>query len=130
MPKNSITDINDILSEYSIDIQEQIEATAKSLANQAVEELKAVKGTYNIKTGKYNKGWKVKEVKGRGYINCTIHNATNWQLTHLLENGHRLIGRNGQIKGRTKSFVHIKPVEEKYVNEYIKDVEQIIKEGG
>ena len=126
MPKyKNITDIDNILNEYSVEVQEQIAETAKKLANQAVEDLKAVKGTYKIKTGKYNKGWKVKEINGRGYINCTIHNATNWQLTHLLEKGH--ITRNG---GKTRAFVHIRPVEEKYVNEYIKDVENIIKNGG
>lgn len=126
MPKNNnITDITNILDEYSLDIQEELATTAQTLANQAVEELKAVKETYKIRTGKYNKGWRVKQIKGKGFINCIVHNATNWQLTHLLEKGH--LTRNG---GRTKAFVHLKPVEEKYVNEYIKNVEQIIKNGG
>ena len=98
---------------------------AQKLANQAAEELKTVKGTYKIRTGKYNKGWRVKETKGNGFVNCTVYNGTNWQLTHLLEKGH--VTRNG---GKTKAFVHIKPVEEKSVNEYIKDVENIIKYGG
>ena len=126
MPKyKSITDMDNILNEYSTDIQEQITEAAKKLANQAAEDLKAVKGTYKIKTGKYNKGWKVKEIVGKGFVNCTVYNGTDWQLTHLLEKGH--VTRNG---GRTKAFVHIRPIEEKYVNEYIKDVEQIIKNGG
>ena len=126
MPKyNSVENVDDILTEYSIDIQEKITETAKKLANQAVEDLKNVKQTYKIRTGKYNKGWKVKETIGKGFVKCTVHNGTNWQLTHLLEKGH--VTRNG---GKTKAFVHIKPVEEKYVNEYIKDVENIIKNGG
>ena len=126
MPKNNnITDIVDILNEYSDDVQEEISNAAENLANQAASELRASSGTYKIRTGKYNKGWKVNTKRGRGYINCTVHNATNWQLTHLLENGHTT--RNG---GRTKAFVHIKPVEEKYVNQYTKDVEKIIKNGG
>ena len=126
MPKNNnITDIVDILNEYTEDVQNGISNAAISLANQAADELKATSGTYKIRTGKYNKGWRVNEKKGRGFINCTVHNATNWQLTHLLENGH--ITRNG---GRTKAFVHIKPVEEKYVNKYTQNVEKIIKNGG
>lgn len=126
MPKyNNIENVDDILTEYSIDIQEKITETAKKLANQAVEDLKNVKQTYKIRTGKYNKGWKVKETIGKGFVKCIVHNGTNWQLTHLLEKGH--VTRNG---GKTKAFVHIKPVEEKYVNEYIKDVENIIKNGG
>lgn len=126
MPKyNQITDVVDILNEYSNDVQESLELAAQNNANLAVSELKATSGTYKIRTGKYNKGWRVNEKKGRGYINCTVHNATNWQLTHLLENGHTT--RNG---GRTRPFVHIKPVEEKYVDKYTEDVERIIKNGG
>lgn len=122
---NSILDVKDILNEYSMDIQEGIDKEAQDTAKQAVNELKGVKNTYKIRTGEYNKGWRVNTKKGRGIINCTVWNATNWQLTHLLENGHTT--RNG---GRTRAFVHIKPVEEKYVNQYQRDVEKIIKNGG
>lgn len=126
MPKyKEITDIGDILNEYSYEVQEGIETTAQKIANLAVADLKATTGTYKVRTGKYNKGWRVNTKKGRGEINCTVWNATDWQLTHLLENGHTT--RNG---GRTRAFVHIKPVEDKYVNEYTKDVEKIIKNGG
>lgn len=126
MPKyNSFTDVVDILNEYSDDVQEQIALTAQNLANQAANELKASSSTYKIRTGKYNRGWRVNTKKSRGQINCIVHNGTNWQLTHLLENGHTT--RNG---GRTRPFVHIKPVEEKYVAQYTKDVERIIKNGG
>ncbi|MBP5694006.1 MAG: HK97 gp10 family phage protein, partial [Bacilli bacterium] len=77
------------------------------------------------RTGKYSKGWRVRTTKGQGFVDCVVYNSTSWQLTHLLEKSH--LTRNG---GRTKAFVHLKPVEEKYVNEYIKNVEQIIKNGG
>lgn len=122
---NSILDVKDILNEYSMDIQEGIDKEAQDTAKQAANELKGVKNTYKIRTGEYNKGWRVNTKKGRGIINCTVWNATNWQLTHLLENGHTT--RNG---GRTRAFVHIRPVEEKYVNQYQRDVEKIIKNGG
>jgi len=122
---NSFSGIKDILNEYSIDIQNDIDKEAQDISKKATIELQNVSGTYKIRTGKYNKGWKVNTKKGRGIINCTIHNSTNWQLTHLLENGHTT--RNG---GRTKAFVHIRPIEEKYVNQYQRDVENIIKNGG
>ena len=64
---NSILDVNDILNEYSLDIQEGIEKVTQSLANQAATELKNTKGTYKVRTGKYNKGWRVKTEKGKGY---------------------------------------------------------------
>lgn len=128
---NSILDIKDILNEYSMDIQEGIEKDAQDIAKQAVNDLKATKNTYTIRTGKYNKGWRVNTKKGRGFINCTVHNATNWQLTHLLERGHDWVGRDGRRKPKAaKSYEHIKPVEQKYVKQYERDVERIIKNGG
>ncbi|MBQ4031600.1 MAG: HK97 gp10 family phage protein [Bacilli bacterium] len=122
---DSILDVKDLLNEYSLDIQEGIDKEAQEISKQAASELKNHRGTYKIRTGKYNKGWRVNTKKGREFVNCTVHNATDWQLTHLLENGHTT--RNG---GRTKAFVHIRPVEEKYVNQYQQDVEKLIKNGG
>lgn len=122
MAKDSILEVNDILNEYSTDIQEAIINEAQTISKQAVNELK---NTSPKRTGKYAKGWRVKTEKGRGYIECIIHNATNYQLTHLLEKPH--LKRNGGI---TTPKVHIQPVEEKAINEYQKNVENIIKNGG
>lgn len=122
---DSILDVKDLLNEYSDDIQEGIENIASSTAQQVRNDLRNTRGTYKIRTGKYNKGWQINTKKGRGVVNHTVWNATDWQLTHLLENGH--ITRNG---GRTRSFVHIRPVEEKYVLKYQQDVERLIKNGG
>lgn len=122
---DSILDVKDLLNEYSEDIQEGIDKTAQEISKQAANELKNHRGTYTVRTGKYNKGWRVNTKKSRGSINCTVHNGTDWQLTHLLENGH--LKRNG---GRTKAFEHIKPVEQKAINQYQQDVEKLIKNGG
>ena len=122
---NSILDIQDILNDYSLDIQESIQEEAEKVAKKGVAELKNTSNTYQIRTGKYNKGWRVKTNKGRGYIDCTIHNSTNYQLTHLLEKGH--LNRDGS---KAKAFVHIAPVEQKCIKEYEKNVETIIKNGG
>ncbi len=122
---DSILDIKNLLNEYSEDIQEGIDKEAQNIAKEAANELKNTKNTYRVRTGKYNKGWRVNTKKGRGFVNCTVYNATNWQLTHLLEKGH--VTRNG---GRTRAFVHIAPVEQKYVKQYQTDVEKIIKNGG
>lgn len=122
MSDKGILEINDILNEYSNDIQEGITREAELVAKEAVSELKA---TSPIRTGKYRKGWRVKTTKGRGFVECIVHNSTNYQLTHLLEKPH--LKRNGGI---TTPKVHIKPVEEKSKREYEKKVENIIKNGG
>lgn len=118
----SILDINDILNEYSSDIQEAITTTAQEVAKEGVSELK---NTSPKRTGKYRKGWRQKTDKGRGYVECIIYNATDYQLTHLLEKAH--LKRNG---GLTTPKVHIAPVEQKCISTYEKKVESIIKNGG
>lgn len=119
---DSILDVKEILNEYSEDIQNAISNEAQTIAKQGVAELK---NTSPKRTGKYRKGWRVKTKKSRGFVECTIYNATDYQLTHLLEKPHAL--RNG---GTSKPQVHISPVDEKCVNEFKKQVENIIKNGG
>ena len=122
MSKDSIIDIKDILNEYSSDIQDAITNEAIKVSNKGRDQLK---NTSPKRTGKYRKGWRVKTDKGDGYVECIIHNSTNYQLTHLLEKSH--LTRNGR---KTTPKVHIKPVEESCIKEYEKLVEKAIKNGG
>lgn len=122
MAKDNILDIKDILNEYSVDIQESIVKTAENVAKKGADKLKQ---TSPKRTGKYSKGWRVKTAKGRGEVSSTIYNATNWQLTHLLEKPHLL--RNGRL---STPKVHIYPVEQQCIKEYETEVEKVIKNGG
>lgn len=122
MSKQSILEIKDILNEYSSDIQEAIQEEALKVATKGRDELR---NTSPKRTGKYRKGWSIKTEKGKGYVECIIHNSTNYQLTHLLEHSH--LTRNGR---KTTPKVHIKPVEQTCIKEYEKKVEKIIKNGG
>ena len=122
-----VLDITDILAGYGDDIQELIEKEASAIAKEGAKNLKATsprnkKNTAN--RGKYAKGWRVKKETKRGEVHYIIHNATDYQLTHLLEKPH--LKRNG---GYTKPIPHIKPVEEQCVAEYLKNVENGIRKG-
>lgn len=122
MPKyDDFMDIVTILDDYSKDIYEGMEQASIDVAKEGASTLRK---TSPKKTGKYRKGWRVKSTSNLKSFSSTIYNATDWQLTHLLEKGHAK--RNG---GRVSPKVHIKPVEEKCNNEYYQDVINIIKKG-
>ena len=119
---DSILDIKEILDDYSFEVQEGITKAAQKVAKEGANTLKH---TSPKKTGDYRKGWRVKTTKGRGFVECIIHNATNYQLTHLLEKPH--LKRNG---GLTTPKEHIAPVDAKCAADYQKAVENVIKNGG
>lgn len=127
MAKDSITDVSKILEKYFNDVVDETDSETIRIANEGTQKLKNESNTYHIRTGKYNKGWRFKTTKKYGSIECEIYNATNYQLTHLLENGHKLIGRDGRQKGFVKAYPHITPVSQKLSDEYEREVETIIR---
>lgn len=64
--------------------------------------------------GKYARGWRSAFEEGAGRTGETyIYNQTDWQLTHLLEDGHNVKNRfsNGRIIGYAKGDKHISRAE-------------------
>lgn len=68
---------------------------------------------------KYNRGWTV--MKTKRDKKATVHNATDYRLTHLLEKGHALVGG-----GRTRAFPHIAPVAEKCEGELLQNIRKYL----
>lgn len=102
------------LSEYSEELENEVDEIGKEVADEAVDELKQ---TSPKRYGKYAKSWKAKRNKKGSYV---IYNGpTTYRLTHLLENSHLL--RNG---GRSKAQPHIKPVEEKVIENFEKRIKE------
>jgi galactokinase/mevalonate kinase-like predicted kinase len=104
------------LNQYTEDVKEAVEEIKEDVSKEAVALLKQ---TSPKKTGDYRKGWTKKRI-GKDFV---IHNKTDGQLTHLLENGHAKAGG-----GRVPAQVHISPVEEKIVESYIDRVEKVVKQ--
>lgn len=75
-------------------------------AKDVVKELK--KGGGYSGGEDYNKGWSRTMTRKRLYSQATIYNKTRPELTSWLEKGHAK--RNG---GRTRSFPHIAPVNDR-----------------
>ena len=103
------------LSEYSSSCEEEIQKAVQDVAKQAQKKLSS---TSPVRTGKYKRGWKVKIERRSGYCKARIHNKY-YQLTHLLEHGHK-VHKTGHAAARP----HIAAVEQWAV----KEVEKRIKE--
>ncbi len=119
---NDFTDIKSVLSEYSRDIQDEITNEAIRIGKDSANELKH---TSPIRSGRYRKGWTTNVEKGFSEVVVTVHNKKAYQLTHLLEKGHKL-NKNGHLVGVVGAKPHIYPVEQKAVKEFEEKVEQII----
>lgn len=112
--------INDYLELYVEDIGEAVEETSNNIGKEARDELRL---TSPKKKGRYAKGWTVKkDRKNKNYYTIKIHNKTDYQLTHLLEFSHAT--RNG---GRTKAIPHIRPIEQKYKEQFERNLKDKIR---
>ena len=94
-----------ILDEYDDKVNRVLEDTADRVSREAVDKLQ---NTSPKRTGEYASGWTVKKLSRSNII---VHNATHYQLTHLLENGHVIANARGTY-GRVNGTKHIAPVEE------------------
>lgn len=108
--------INDILEEYGEGVQGVLISVLPEIANEACEK---VKQAGKKEWTRYNAGWNVDSGKtGKFSVNATVHNATDYQLTHLLEYSHPM-----PQGGTSKAYTHIAPVNDWAQEEVIKKVE-------
>lgn len=112
------TQISKALKEYTTDVENGLHDMADDLTKEVLPKLK--EGS-PVKSGDYKKGWRRKREPNK----VTIHNKTDYQLTHLLEKGYT--ARNGK---RVKPQVHIEPVEQEIIEKAGKLAEEIVRDGG
>lgn len=96
---------------YAEAVDEDINVAAKKVSKEGEAKLKQT--SPEGARGEYATGWTIKK-QGKNYI---LWNAEHYQLTHLLEKGHAT--RDG---GRTQAQPHIKPVEQKMIKDFEKEV--------
>lgn len=122
--------IENILKEYGDQIQKDVDKAADEATKKGVQMLKATSpvnqdtGTKR-KPGRYAKGWRVKkesDVIGSRYI---VHNATDYQLTHLLEYGHPL-KRGGRQYGYANAYPHIAEAEQFMIDYFEQKIREAI----
>lgn len=109
-------EVNKILEEYGAEIQRDVNRAAEDAALKGEQMLRATSPVNQDsgpkrKKGRYAKGWKVKKEGSANNAIYIVHNATDYQLTHLLEYGHPL-KKGGRQYGYAKAYPHIKAAED------------------
>lgn len=113
-----------VLEEYNHQVKEATDKAIEQVSKEAVQKLK---NTSPKLTGDYAKGWRVKKQKGKkGIAESIVHNKTDYQLTHLLENGHVVKNAKGTY-GRTRGVKHIAPVADWANDELPREIERELK---
>lgn len=113
-----------ILDEYDQEVQDVTNASIKKVARATVNRLK---NSSPKKSGRYAKGWSVKDLNRHGNIvNVVVHNRTDYQLTHLLENGHLIRNKKGTY-GRAPAHPHIGPAEQWAIDELPAEIERELR---
>lgn len=110
-----------ILDKYADKVNESVDDVAGKIASDTAKDLKQ---TSPRKSGKYAKGWAVKKDGSGRYI---VHNKTDYQLTHLLNNGHVVANQYGTY-GRTTGDNHIGKAADKYEREFIDELTNRIEQ--
>lgn len=117
---NLAASIKKELEEYRQDVTDDLKKTVKEVAKDCAQEIKEASP---VKSGRYKKGWKSKTVfESQEDIRIAVHNATDYQLAHLLEHGHALA--NG---GRAEGKPHIGPAAQHAEERLEKKVKVIVK---
>lgn len=108
------------LSEYSQDVTDGLKKDVKQVAKECKQE---IQNNSPVLTGSYKKGWRNKvEYEGRDDIRVVVRNQTDYQLTHLLENGHAKAG-GGRVDGKP----HIGPAEQNAEQKLMKKVKVLVR---
>lgn len=116
--KDFAAQITEAMQQYSGVVSGSIEAAMKDVGKQTVKKVKSLSPK---RTGEYKKSWTSQIESKPGMIKITVHNK-KYQLTHLLENGHRIKGG-----GRTKPQPHIAPAEQFAEAEAKRQIEKAVK---
>lgn len=115
--------IDKILTEYFDGVETE---STRLVAEVAAETTAKLQGTSPKDTGKYAKGWRVKQgKKAKARNEVEIYN-TRYQLTHLLEHGHIKVV-HGTVLGFTAARPHIAQAEQEAIDRLLKGIEEAAK---
>lgn len=107
------------LEQYASEVQEEVDSAVVRAARRCLAQIRR---NSPKKTGDYRKGWRLRTDKTRLSISEIIHNATDWQLIHLLEFGHQKAS-GGRVEGEP----HVEPAEQQAERELLTEITDILR---
>ncbi len=105
------------LEEVTENVREATTEAGKTTARDVAKQLRATspRQEHGEHAGRYAKGWTYKA----GEMEAIVYNRTDWQLTHLLADGHDVYNQyGGPYEGRASGDSHIADAEEFGITEY------------
>lgn len=112
------------LREYGQEVTENMKKEVQDAGTLCRKELRVSSPKL---TNSYAKGWRKKTAyEDSKEIRVQVYNATDYQLTHLLEHGHVLVSY-GKVRGTVGAKPHIGPAEEKIEKQLLKRTKIIVK---
>lgn len=109
------------MSQYSDEVKAAIQTEMKSVADAALQKVKA---SSPKRSGKYRRGWRIKVDTNGSEISATVYQKNpQHRLTHLLEEGHKKRGGRGFVPAQP----HIREVERWAEQEAIRKIEKAVK---
>jgi len=124
------TSMNSYFAQLGVSVDDAFQQAIDEVGKEAVKQLKATsprgKGS---KKGHYANGWTYKRANVRkGQFEAKVYNKTKPGLTHLLENKHRKLDRNGNEHGWSDPKPHIAEVDKWVQEELPKRISQKISQ--
>jgi len=108
---------------YTSDVTDAIEIEVKSTADKVLREVKALAPK---RTGDYARTFvKSDKSDGPGAKKYIVWNKKYPWLVHLLEFGHAKVGG-----GRVQAYPHMRPAHDRYINQMVENIKEIIRNGG
>ena len=122
-PLGMQAEIQQILRAYGSAMDLAVDKAAKECGKEAAAKLRQTSPKGH--RGTYAKGWAVKVDRAKS---VTVYNKV-YQLTHLLEHGHKTRYTSGKYgtKLQSKAIEHIKPVADEVADEFPEKINEYLK---